>query len=517
MKDFQPSGDGPNRRQFLQWASSVGLAAIAPDTVAEVASAKEKREKPDSTPESERGDPTSEVNLPHLLDQPKVQQNITRHDETSNPEVFYNRFLKEGLQNNPDKDTFKVVVGTVGERKTITTEGTYQRTIHGWKPTAGEISELSQFGSVGYTSSFNGTTVTIKGVERGDIPKIAERDFVLRLTWDAPIALDADNCGDGSGINVDTLRSNDYYWFRNIDGEYDISSDIRIGIIDTGYDATETAYASPHASDIGIDGSLAKDFTTDGDPNNDTYSQDECYSHGTNVADTTAYMLDSSACHSNLFVPLKIWSDSNRNDEQAASDNLRDAIEYAVQNDIEVINISSGMRNTTMLTNYCTEQFCNSLNSYAMADYIATATSGNAGHTDSVQQPGGSWLTIGTGGINQNRCSNADYQRDGSSCYAPSYDYTTCNYCENYASSGSSPTVYGSYHTETDAGKVISGTSFAAPAAATCAAVMQANGIFNFSYARGHYEDMNMHTICPDEAAKDGELLDGYEAHYSTN
>jgi hypothetical protein len=513
------SQDGPanrddessvNRRQFLQWASTVGLAAFAQDTVTEVAKAFPEKGDPDEdpVPESERGDPTNDSNVTHVLELPGIRRQIDEFEENGDPKVFYNDGLESLLQNDPGKNEFSIVVRTLGEEITKTSSGPYQRTINGWRPTQQEIKTLNQYGKITWTADFASTTVSMEKVSRETLPKIASLDFVVQISYDPEIK--------PMGIDITKIRSTDYTWFSYEDGDYDLPSHVSIGIIDTGYEGSETPCSSTHAKDIGLDTSLAKDFTNDGDWSNDTYMEanNMSYSHGTAVADISAYMLDDSACHSETFVPLKIWDDGDSS--TSAADRLRSALEYAYDNGIDVANISAGWQKGSGARTYCNEQFCSELDTYCNSGgYIAVAASGNAGDENGVDQPGGSWLTVNTGGSNENSCTE-DYHRHPDSNYCDSYDWTTCSWCNQYDSSGHTPIVYSPYSVTTDAGKTIDGTSFSAPVAAACGVIMQANLLYNYQSARDIYYDMSYYSVCHDSSSMVEHITDAEYADRKT-
>lgn len=492
-----------NRRRFLQWATGVGLATIAPETIAAVADAKGKKTGSNTT---ESGRPTSEVNITHATELPKIQRRLEHFDRNGDPKVFYQKLLSDHLKESSGKQSFDLVITTIGEAKTVTSNR-YGRPINGWKPTTDEIATLEEYGNVEYIPEFISTDVILRNVARQDVARIASLDFTLSVNVEGKTKVAGDCSGDG--IGVDTLRSSSYFTFDSVESDYTIDSDIRIGVIDTGYDGSKTSYASSHAADVGIDTNLAKDFTGSG-----TWNEDQ-YPHGTDVADTIAYMSGVNKGHSDLFVPLRAQASSSSNTES----NVKSAVEYALKNDIDVINTSLVvyLSDGTGSTDYCTQKICAEHDAYTDAGYLPFATAGNDGYTSKVDIPGGSWLTIGAGGIDAGSCSSKDYSRDSSSDYAPSFDYTTCSYCDYYASSGSAPTIYGAYHTVTDASNCISGTSFASPQAAAAGVIMVSNDQYNYSNSRQIFEDMNTYTICPDEAAKRGQLIDAYYAWNQTD
>jgi hypothetical protein len=391
-----------------------------------------------------------------------------------------------------------------------TSDGPYQRTINGWRPTKQEVETLKRFGDVTWTADFSSTTVSMEGVSRDDLAKIASLDSVVQLSYDPEIV--------PLGVDLSRIRGTDYTWFSTEDGDYSLPSHTSIGIIDTGYESGATPFPDTYAKNIGLDTSLAKDFTNDSDWKKDTYMDSESmsYSHGTAVADIAGYMLDDSACHSETFVPLKIWDDGDSSTSSA--DRLRSALEYAYNNGIDVANISAGWQKTGART-YCNEQFCAELDTYCNSGgYIAVAAAGNLGDENGVDQPGGSWLTVNTGGSSEKSCTE-DYHRHSNSNYCDSYDWTTCSWCSQYASSGHTPIVYSPYsvNTNTSSGKsTINGTSFAAPAAAACGVIMQANLLFDYQSARSIYSNMSYHGVCHDSSSMVEHITDAEYANRKT-
>lgn len=515
-----------SRRTFLQWASAAGLTAIAPGTIAEIGEARYEREVPEPVPEEKRGDPASDVHLTHILEKEGVQKQLEQLDRERNPSDLYHPYLKKGLRERDD-DEFSIVIRTIGEENTITTNGPHERTIHGWRPTEEEVEALAEYGRVGFTSDFSGTTVTLHDVHRDDLGKVASLDFVVGMTRSVPKVLNGGTASTNSSvIDVSEVRSTDYCWFEDIDGNYEIPTDVKVGIIDTGYEASETPYSTAYSSNVGLDVSLANDFTNDNDWGDDTYSEyyDIGFSHGAGVSDTAAYMLDDDATHDSLFVPLKMWSANTDTSDGEHTDNMRDAIEYSISNEIRVINISGGVRSGADLINYCTSELCDTLESYAECGNIATSSTGNRNETDAVNQPGGSWFTIGTG-VTKGECSSYTYKRrddiNSGSNYAPEFYYREpgvaayCHFCDKHEDIGSSPTVYAPAF-ETDAGEVLKTTSYATPVTTAAVTIMQANELNSYSEARNICEDMSVHDICPDEAAKTGQLVDAWDAYHYT-
>lgn len=494
MSDEKPEREW-NRRDFLEWAGAIGLTSLAPSTMAEVADAKERHfEEMDSV--SEKGDPSSDVYHTHVTELPLIQRRLEKFDKSSDPREFFHESLVKHLQENPTKDSFNIIVRTLGERNRVTDNGPYERTIHGWRPTDAEVARLSDFGKVGFVPEFISTTMSLHDVARKDLTRIAALKFVVEINWDQPVEL------EGSSISVSDLRDVSYYDFSG--ASYDVKSYNEVGVIDSGYaGGGASKYSSSLASDY-IDTDIANDFTSE-----NTGWDDTDYDHGDNVMDTIQAMLKQD--QANTYVPLKVLNSNTSVSE--VNDNVRAAIEYAEKEYIDTINLSLG---TSGPSDTCPSLFCAELDAYTMsAGYFPFASAGNDSSESGPTYPGGEYLTIGVGGIDDSGCSNKDYHRDNISNYGK-VDLTNCAYCSQYASSEFCPHIYGCYHTKTDTGKILDGTSYASPQAAAAGVIMKSNDLYDYQTAVQEFKSMDWWTICPDSAAKTGQLLDAYHADKQT-
>lgn len=507
------NGSDFGRRQFLEWASAVGLASVAPGTIAEIADAKAERAQTPQ-PYDETGamgpDPSDEVYYTHVTEKAGHKRRIERFENRSDPKELFHPHLREFLVEDSSRETLNVAVNTLGERNTVTSRGSYQRKLHGYRPTADEVERLEQFGDVVHVPEVISTKVSMRNVSRDDLDRIAALDFVVGVNKD-PDDVSPD------GASADNLLSTDYYWFSSAQSCYSMSTAVSIGILDDGYEGSGTStYTKSYAETIGIDTSMANDFTEDGDWSNVTYTDDDgnLVYHGDDVADSAAYMLKDGDTHSDLFVPLKVASD----EQSYWASNTREAIEYAATNGIDVINMSySGSPQST-----CPSTYCEELDSYTGSGYYPFATTGNGGKESSVGFPGGEWLTIGVGGFDADCSDSDDYKRDPSSNYGDVYfeepysdGNTYCSWCSSKTSDAyqHSPHVYGCYETYTDGGTLY-GTSFAAPQAAAAGVVLRAEAVLDYQDCQSRFKNMDYYTICDDESsdpAKLGQLLDAYD------
>lgn len=486
-----------DRRRFLEWASAIGLASVAPSTVSEIAEAKRTRRGPEDLPPDER----PEVHHTHVTEIPTVQQQLDRYEQTGDPTVLYNPELERHLGERPDKREFDLIVQTVGQRSVVDSKGPAERTIHGWRPSREEVDRLSTFGEVGFVPKFVSTTVSLRGVDRDDIGSIARLPFVVEVNWDPPIVPEND---------VDDLRGSSYFRFTAIENDVSIPSWLKIGILDTGYQGDgHGRFAESHAEDIGLDETLANDFTGDDDWRDPSYGSQ----HGDDVADMCAYMLQDG--HDDLFVPLKVVGSDTR-------DNTREAIEYAEENAIRIINMSLG---TEGPQDTCPSVYCSALRSYVQAGYFPVASAGNDGSTSGTTFPGGEWLTIGAGGIDGDCSGDEDYERDSRSNYGhilyndPTVPEVHCHYCYNEGDVYVEfmPHAYGSYVNDTDDDVTIEGTSFASPQLAAAAAVMRSNYLTDYDQLESIFRNMDTYQICPTDAADEGQLLDAKHAYDETD
>lgn len=445
----------------------------------------------------------------HFVELPSVGEQLARYRARGDPTGLYNPALVDHLESHPDKRSFKLVVRTVGERSVVEMNGPADRTIRGWRPTEGEIGELSRYGEVGFAAEVASTTVSLHGVDRADIPAVARLPFALEVNWDPPLSFE-------EGVSTENLRGSEYFQFTDVPEDVSLPSWLRIGILDGGYGGSGS-FEIPHAEAVGIDEELATDFTDEGD----WRTADD---HGSDVTNICARMLAGG--HDDLFVPLKVRPVNHTSSRLDVQDSVRAAIEFAEMNGIDVLNISLG---TSGVRTACPSLYCPELYSYTQAGFLPFAAVGNL-DVNGVEFPGGEWTTIGVGGVTHDCSSGNGYERfeDDAGYYGSSYGYiqfhdpfeqmTHCHYCRA-ASEGVgefSPKVYGSYVVETDAGEALHGTSYASPQAAAVGAIMRGNGLADYGQAESIFRAMDGYIVCPDEAAGEGQLLDAAYAYEQT-
>ncbi len=506
------------RRRFLQWTSTIGLGSVFGSTFSDIAEARatrvessaeriRKEGKPEPVPEERRGSPFSDRHFRHKTELPAVQKGITQYDRSGEPSDLYSPRIREAVEGDISEDEVVVQVYTMGESSSVTTKK-YSRELNGWTPKDEEIEALREYGKLEFASDFTSTQVVLSGVKPSDVPEIADKDFVVyvdRFMSEGEGEPEPEASDDGVW-HKNELYSTSFYWYEDFESDYSIDN-IQVAVIDNGYDyASHGSFDTAWAEDeVGIDEGTADAFNSD---------WDNAGSHGTDVADALAYQMREyvSGSHDPI-VPLRAG-------HGVCPD--KGAIEFAMQNDIEVINHS---RDIDGPSETCPDDFCDEYSCYVDCGYIPLAAAGNIevippDDRDNVANPAISWFTIGVGGFHTEQSQGyARHLRSRTLEDSTVSDiYHNCSNCSQDAEPPQNfePMIYGAYLTETDSGSVIDGTSFATPAAAVSAVMMQDNGLFDYSEARGIFSDMQYLSIIPDEAADEGQIIDAFEAHWQT-
>jgi hypothetical protein len=156
---------------------------------------------------------------------------------------------------------------------------------------------------------------------------------------------------------------------------------------------------------------------------------------------------------------------------------------------------------------------------------LPVALTHNQGSETGVCATATSAYSISIGGIHDDCSSGGDFERDSQSNYATvkyadHTPYGTSYYCVPcYNESGTErfqPYAYGASNLNVG-NDTITGTSFAAPQGAASAAIMQSNGLYDYTTARDIFENMSYYSICPSSAAKSGQLNDAWDAYNKTD
>lgn len=231
-----------------------------------------------------------------------------------------------------------------------------------------------------------------------------------------------------------------------------------------------------------------------------------------------AYMIDPDHNQgNNPIVPLKISSDT----EGISRSATRAAIEYAVEHEIDVINLSFG---SIQSYRTCPTTYCYEFESYTSAGYIPVTLTHNYRSENGVTNTATPFHTISVGGVTDTCSGSDDYERDGNSQYGdviyaephnwgPGVQCSPCYWDGQLNASEFQPTVYGAYtiYDPTNNGHLY-GTSYSAPQIAAAAAIMQSNELYDFNIAKDIFHDMSYKTICPNDASREGQLLDALDA-----
>ncbi|MFC7080871.1 S8/S53 family peptidase [Halorussus caseinilyticus] len=486
------------RRRFLQ---GVGVVTATSFVGASSALAAPSRKRtPNPYPKTGSGPSfESDAYFRHISELPSVKRQLESYEKSGKVGHLMTHDLRQKLSDSAS-GTVDLTVSTCGERSEMYSKGQYERPLHGWRPTETEVKELKKYGDVVFVPDVVSTKVGLSNVAVGDIPKIAALDFVLEIGHDPALEVPDGETNDistqASNPTADDLKTSSH---NSFDSEvYDLTTYTQVGVIGTGYPST-TSWSKNWAESIGIDTNKAKDFV-----DSDWRTGD---SHGTDCADTVAYMLKEGDPESNLIVPLKVWDDS---DNKVVTSAFRNAIDYATKNDIPICSTSV---ETAANEGTCPSTLCEELDSYCSAGYMITCATGNDDKEYEVCHPATSYFTIGVGGYNGS-CSGG-YSCDPASNYGSilyyddNFNTTYCSWCYNAAGQRSfQPDVYACYSFDTDAGNNIAGTSFAAPVVAAGGAVHHSvHGSTGYGTHRSKYHGMNNHTVCPSESSNSGDVL----------
>jgi hypothetical protein len=313
---------------------------------------------------------------------------------------------------------------------------------------------------------------------------------------------------DPAPVDASEIPTDSWTSFNSAHGNYTAYT-ISIGVIGAGYDTSYQAYSSNHAKYIGFDRILSKNLTDESDPFNDT----EWNGHTAEVADTAAYMLKDGSTHSDQFVSLKITSDTEEYVD--GDETVREAIEYATKNGIDMLNMSFGAKSY----NSCPSHYCSELNSYTVGGGVPVAAVDNSDRTSQAEYPACSWHTVGVGGVNRK-------DESGNAITVPDTEFgeivfkgrnypAFCSWCyeESGRRRGFTPEVYGvSVINTSDYSDPLDGTSFACPQVAASAWIDFADGgVGSYSDALDRFGNMDSTTVVTTDDSKDpsieGDLL----------
>lgn len=498
--------NGPNcqRRSLLKTVSALGTVGVLGSRAVQGQPA--DKQLPDTYSQyGTDGDSFHDpVYFRHLADLPAARRQVRQYERNGEKSAILTPHLREYVANT-SQETLDITVTTTGRRAKRQSEGSFRRTLHGWEPTPGEVEQLRNYGKLRYVPEIASTKVGLSDVRLDDVREVADLGFALEIGHDPTVHRSGSNSQVSATTtrpSADDLRGSSHSDFDGV--SHSLSSDLRIGYFNSGYaygdggDATD--WSKNWAESQGINTSLAKDFTGLG-----TW-KDASATHGTNVMDATAFMLDGKTTGSAHHVPLRVYDTS----EGVKASEWRSAIEYALTKDIPA---SVTALETAANEPYCTSALCEELDSYTSAGYAMTVATGNDNKSSEVCHPATSYHAISVGGY-FGSCSSGYSCDQGSNYgvidyYADRYGIAYCKWCRtdwgNYAFQ---PDVYSAYEYNTDAGEDIAGTSYASPIVGAGTALhASANGPISYYDHINKYHKMSDHTVCPSDSSQQGDVL----------
>lgn len=524
-----------DRRSFLEWAGAVGLTATAPQTVAAVAGDNGEGPPDDLPVEPPADDRDGDVQVTHPTEYERVRDRLTRASKRGAPSEKYGARLEDELAKG-DRDEYNLHVRTVGEPTTIETSR-YGRQIDGWSPTEVEVERLSQYGEITYVPEFLSTKISLFDVDANEVSEVAALPFVLSVEFKPEVATgDSDSDGiesvlvdghddwDSDAIeHFDPETARDVLGFEDVDDAdaIDPDSDVKIGVIDSGYNLDQShGWGETYAAEY-IDADLADQFEEWVDF--DYYIWDTTDSdHGTRVTNTIAYMLGDLA--EDMIVPIPAVLPNGYTgfeSQEEAAEAIRAGISFATLHDIDVLNMSLGTNGEN--SQHCLSTYCDELEGYVAAGNIAVAAAGNNDpEWDSEEgtyiyeeyeasDPAASRYTVGVGGIHEAECDDG-YWRIVRSSYSDPTRYHDDELCEPCHDTGVDeqfvPDVYGIWAIEgPDVESDILGTSNAAPEFTAAAALLKEHGLDDYWEAKEIARNQNRTSVCPDEQSKAGQVI----------
>lgn len=440
----------------------------------------------------------------HIADLSAARRLVRQYERSGKRSALLTPHLREQLEKS-NQERVDITVTTTGRRARYTSNGSFGRTLHGWQPAPGEVEQLRSYGTVRYVPEVASTKVGLSSVQVDDVAEIADLGFVLEIGHDPEVRLRETNSQlstTATPPSADDLRSSSHSDFDGV--SHSLDSGLKIGCFNLGYAYGDgghaTEWSKNWAESQGIDTGLAKDFTGAG-----SWKSSDA-THGTNVMDATAFMLDGKTTSSSHHVPLRVYDTS----EDIKASEWRNAIEYAVKNDIPA---SVTALETAANEPYCTSTLCEELDSYTSAGYAMTVATGNDDESSEVCHPATSYHAIGVGGYFGSCSGGYSYDQNSNygsiDYYADNYDTAYCKWCHtDWGDYGFQPNVYSAYEYDTDASVTIAGTSYASPIVGAGTAIhASANGPISYYDHVRKYHEMSNYTVCPSESSQQGDVL----------
>ena len=499
------------RRDCLQY---LGGSLLALGGISRVFAESSGPEKPiDEGPEpysqtgSISGDPSSNVYFTAPTEFPLLVSKVEQYNENRDPDFILHPAMQRQLEKH-DSEEINLLVRTIGERIETTSNGTPERNFFGFRCTSDEVSELAKYGEVVSTPQFATTKLSLHNVNVDKLEEIANLPFVLEVNYEPTLTLDPKGPDQvGTSVHIDDLRKENYHRYSEIDGDWEISNAHKIGYIDSGYRGEghgpfEDSYAEQYGF---VNESLANDFHSgwdDPDPfNSGLY-------HGDASMDLGAYMLGRQNVPDSVespMVPLYVY------DNSIECTIIRDAIRFAMKENIPVISASWGTENVDY---NCPSIFCDLLLSYNQCGGIFVSSAGNDDNTHQVDYPGGEYLSIGVGAVNDEKTRYGyDYERASYSNYGE-INLHQCTECyKEFDDKSFSPNVYGYGPVRDDNWDVYRGTSSATAQVGITALMMKCVQNSTHKDVVAIFDSMDRYKIFPDDAAQTGQFNDAEYAY----
>jgi len=452
------------------------------------------------------GDLSSDVYFTAPTELPLLVSKVEQYNEERDSDIILHPALKRQLESH-DSEEINLLVRTIGERIETTSSGTPQRDFFGFRCTSDEVSELENYGDVAFVPQSSSTKLSLSNVNVDKIEEIAELPFVLELNHESEVIRNIEDSGNTdypSYVDLDDLRKGEYHGYSNIDGDWEVSDTHTIGYIDNGYRGDgHGPFSESYAETYGfVNASLANDFHTGWD-DPDGWGDDDDYFHGDASMDLGAYMLGEQnvpdSVEQPIMVPLYVYDNPN---ERSI---VREAITFAINENIPVISASWG---TELWNRSCPSEYCDLLLSYSQTGGIFVSATGNDEYTTKVDYPGGEYLSIGVGAVDDEKSKYPyDYERDPDSNYGE-IQLDECSECyKEFDNAHFSPNVYG-YGAVRDSENwgVYGNTSAATAQVSITALMMKSVGSLGYKDVVAIFDSMDRHKIYPDDAARTGQF-----------
>jgi len=452
------------------------------------------------------GDFSSDVYFIAPTELPLLVSKVEQYNEERDPDIILHPALKRQLENH-DSGEINLLIRTIGERIETTSNDTPQRDFFGFRCTPDEVSELAKYGDVVSTPQFATTKLSLHNVNVDKLEEIANLPFVLEVNYEPKLTLDLGETGnpEESPVHIDSLRKKDYHRYSEIDGDWEVSH--KIGYIDNGYRGDgHGPFSESYAEEYGfINGGEADDFH----PGWDNPDDWDGFYHGDASMDLGAYMLGEENVPDSVeppMVPLYVHDNSQ---ETAI---IKDAIRHAMYNGIPVLSASWGTENNNPK---CPSIFCDLLHAYTLLfGGIFVSATGNNYDYFQVDYPGGEYLSIGVGAVDDKKAKYPyDYEVRPSSNHGGIY----LNECEEcymlFDNTKFSPNVYGYGAVRDDNWELYRDTSAATAQVSITALMMISVGNLGYKDVVAIFDSMDRHKIYPDDAARAGQFNDAEYAY----